>query len=407
VINANDDDDNDEHHHHSHHRELEEWGNDKANNNDEESLLDSSSYRPFLNSWPNSISSIPSFPENIPREELVREAQSDVLVEEIDKHKSWVSDQFEAVKKAAPPTFIFSSPSFSLEKFTRALQLAGSRSISIQLPSSSSSSSSGKGSVLVPLFDMANHHPNPTATYRLVSGSDDNNNNDDDDDNEGGESIELVARKDISEGEEITISYGAYPNSIMAKCYGFVPTNNPYDFERVSMRGILQAAMDAGALLETTDLSKVENLVAALGFDTTNNSRILATGPEESLWMSLRAALVTNDDEYEELLEVLEAIEMDEADDEDLWEMDNDADIVRRAKIAHAAFTALEHGISAKSTLEEDEEILLRNDTTALSCGSRLLVELRSERKRLLRSASWRMAAVMGRPREAREILSL
>ena len=50
-------------------------------------------------------------------EELRREAQCAALVEDSEKHRAWVLDQFEAVKELAPPSDL--SP-FSFEAFERA-----------------------------------------------------------------------------------------------------------------------------------------------------------------------------------------------------------------------------------------------------------------------------------------------
>lgn len=345
----------------------------------------SSSYGSFLSSWPDGVPSL-----NIPRDELLREAQSDALVEQIDSHSAWVEGQFDAATKAAPR-----SCSFSFDEFARALQLAGSRSLAVLRSSGES------GSALVPLLDMANHRPEPNAFHRYVrAGGDDGN-------AEGeGEAIELVSRATISEGEEISISYGEYPNDVLAGCYGFVPGDNPHAFEGASLSQILRAAREAGALdLSEEDMDIMEGIMevsaAALGFDARSEFRILATGPEEGLWLCLRAAL-SGGEKRRELLDIIEAIDMDEADDEDLWESDDHNDIARRAGILRAALGALERNVSSRSTLEEDEE-LLRGDN--LSVGKRLLVELRSERKRLLRSASRKMAAVAENPGEACRIL--
>ena len=317
-----------------------------------------SPYGPYLASWPDGI---PSLPANTPPEELRREAQRPVLfLKDMDRHRAWVRDQLEAVREVAPP----SEPvAFSLEAFERAVQLVGSRSLALR----------GGGSALVPLVDMANHRPTPTAFYRHSDGA-----------------VELVATTDIAEGEEISIDYGVKSNSIMAKVYGFVPLDNPHDYELVTLSQVLDAAQEAGVLDEDPDT--LEFAATALGLGRRTH-HIRAAGPEEDLWLALRAALA-GPQEHEELQRLLAAVDMDEADEEDLWDDEDEANVARRAEVMRAACLVFERRLSAESTLEEDED-RLRHDE--LSAGCRLLIELRKERKRLLRSAAQRMTAMLER----------
>ena len=104
----------------------------------------------------------------------------------------------------------------------------------------------------LPILDMANHGCPPTADYRLVDNQ-----------------IHLTATRALNEQEPVTIFYGNHCNRELAGCYGFVPTDNPCDYELLSLIEILQAAKDAGAL-ECDNVFSLEESVVSLGLPTTN-----------------------------------------------------------------------------------------------------------------------------------------
>ena len=329
-----------------------------------------------------------------------------------------------------------------MEIFQKAVQLVGSRSVRL----------SSKRSVCVPILDMANHCSMPSARYVLHNQQDDdddddannnntnnssnsNNNNNDD----ATTTIQLVATRAIKAGDEVTISYGKHTNRQMAGCYGFIPTtptsNNPHDYELVSLLEILYAAIDGGVLTiddqaaggegkgESSDdlLFSVVNQVAEFGVPITN-LRLLPLGRLDSnLWLALRIAMAIlrrydkktdgnsnnnnnddNDDDINTIAYILDEIEMDEADEDDLWESDINVEaVIKRATVLHGALIILEQrmgrgGSSSSTTLEEDERIL--QDFPILRLGNnstRLLVELRLERKKLVRSLSNQMKVVL------------
>ncbi|OEU06451.1 hypothetical protein FRACYDRAFT_254468 [Fragilariopsis cylindrus CCMP1102] len=367
-------------------------------------------WAPFLNSWPELVLNLP---ENLPEKDLVRYAQCETFIADTREYNTWLEQQYnttsELWRSHHDPQSSSSSttpqqqqlPSFtntnfcSMEMFQKAVQLVGSRSVRL----------SSKRSVCVPILDMANHCSMPSARYA---------------------------------GDEVTISYGKHTNRQMAGCYGFIPTtftSNPHDYELVSLLEILYAAIDGGVLTiddkaaggegkgESGDhlLFSVVNQVAEFGVPITN-LRLLPFGRLDSnLWLALRIAMAIlrrydkktdgnsnnnnnddNDDDINTIAYILEAIEMDEADEDDLWESDTNVEaVIKRATVLHEALIILEQrmgrgGSSSSTTLEEDERIL--QDFPILRLGNnstRLLVELRLERKKLVRSLSNQMKVVL------------
>ena len=324
--------------------------------------------------------------------------------------------------------------------FQKAVQLVGSRSVRL----------SSKRSVCVPILDMANHCSMPSARYVLHNQQDDddannntnntNNSSNSNNNDDATTTIQLVATRAIKAGDEVTISYGKHTNRQMAGCYGFIPTtpttSNPHDYELVSLLEILYAAIDGGVLTIDDDkaaggegkgesgdhlLFSVVNQVAEFGVPITN-LRLLPFGRlDGNLWLALRIAMAIlrrydnktdgnsnnnnnddNDDDINTIAYILEAIEMDEADEDDLWESDINVEaVIKRATVLHGALIILEQrmgrgGSSSSTTLEEDERIL--QDFPILRLGNnstRLLVELRLERKKLVRSLSNQMKVVL------------
>uniref|UniRef100_U9SLF9 SET domain-containing protein n=1 Tax=Rhizophagus irregularis (strain DAOM 181602 / DAOM 197198 / MUCL 43194) TaxID=747089 RepID=U9SLF9_RHIID len=101
---------------------------------------------------------------------------------------------------------------FPLEKFTQndymwALCAIWSRGMDFQLP--------GKQfRCIAPFADMLNHSPDVQLCHTYNPQSD---------------SLQILAGKDYTIGEQVFINYGSVPNNRLLRLYGFVLPNNPYD----------------------------------------------------------------------------------------------------------------------------------------------------------------------------------
>ena len=130
-------------------------------------------------------------------------------------------------------------PDDSLRDITRALSLIHSRTFI----------SSGIH-VWVPGVDLCNHSLTPNATVRCRHNPDEC---------QGAAATEEIAppvrqlvrpscfdliagERGISAGEEVTISYGSWPNDVFLLFFGFVPTDNPND--SVVLFGDLEEVVD-------------------------------------------------------------------------------------------------------------------------------------------------------------------
>ena len=407
----------------------------------------SSCWAPFLNSWPELV---PNLPENLDEKDLVRYAQCETFIADTREYNTWLEQQYTTTSElwqsrdpqsssttSQEQSSITNNNFCSMEMFQKAVQLVSSRSVRL----------SSKRSVCVPILDMANHCSMPSARYVLHNQQDDddanntnNSSNSNNTDDDATTTIQLVATRAIKAGDEVTISYGKHTNRQMAGCYGFIPTtptSNPHDYELISLLEILYAAIDGGVLTiddgaeiegaagkgESGDhlLFSVVNQVAEFGVPITN-LRLLPLGRLDSnLWLALRIAMAIlrrfdnktdgnsnnnnnndNDDDINTIAYILDTIEMDEADEDDLWESDINVEaVIKRATVLHGALIILEQrmgrgGSSSSTTLEEDERNL--QDFPILRSGNdstRLLVELRLERKKLVRSLSNQMKVVL------------
>jgi hypothetical protein len=428
---------------------IDDDGNSQSNLPSSQSSC-SRCWAPFLNSWPELV---PNLPENLPEKDLVRYAQCETFIADTREYNTWLEQQYNTTSElwrshhdpqsSSSSTTPQPQPSStnnnfcSMEMFQKAVQLVGSRSVRL----------SSKRSVCVPILDMANHCSMPSARYVLHNQQDDddddannntnNNSNSNNNDDDATTTIQLVATRAIKAGDEVTISYGKHTNRQMAGCYGFIPTtftSNPHDYELVSLLEILYAAIDGGVLTiddkaaggegkgESGDhlLFSVVDQVAEFGVPITN-LRLLPFGRLDSnLWLALRIAMAIlrrydkktdgnsnnnnnddNDDDINTIAYILEAIEMDEADEDDLWESDINVEaVIKRATVLHGALIILEQrmgrgGSSSSTTLEEDERILQDVPIRLGNNSTRLLVELRLERKKLVRSLSNQMKVVL------------
>ena len=68
---------------------------------------------------------------------------------------------------------------------------------------------------MLPLIDMANHTFSPNAEVLPLEG--------------GGGAVGLFARRAITEGEPLLLSYGQLSNDFLFMDYGFIVEDNPYD----------------------------------------------------------------------------------------------------------------------------------------------------------------------------------
>ena len=86
-----------------------------------------------------------------------------------------------------------------------------------------STTSHGVRRLLVPLLDLANHEPVPSAMYAYGEGE------------ACGPSIRLHAARSLAAGDAVTITYGEHDSTHFAMYYGFVPYPNSHDAVQVTL----------------------------------------------------------------------------------------------------------------------------------------------------------------------------
>ena len=349
--------------------------------------VDSDDWSPFVRSWP---SSLPPLPDD-----------SDVLALSLSgaveggqsrrtwassTTSAWIKEQYElaaeafrradeaadATTESAPDVGMAFPP---LDSFSATVRLVGSRCLCLR------AGAFGERRFLVPVLDMANHDGvSPSAHFAFCDGGASG----------GSGSIQLVAARRISAGDAVTISYGEHTNAEFVLAYGFVPRDNPFDCEVVSLRQLLRAALSAGCTRAAASVESVDTVVESVtrvGLPTTG-LRLLSTAPAEETVLSLRAALAP--DGGAALAALLEAIAMDELDEDELDDDDDDdASAADCAAVVAAACATLEASLAAR----QEEE-----GPPATGTSHELLEELRASRVRLLRSLQRQMEAVATAP---------
>lgn len=113
-----------------------------------------------------------------------------------------------------PPTPPFPDAAFGPDRLRWAHAVFWSRAIALPLPSWSRGAGAGAGSdgALTPLLDLCNHAAGSRVSLRAR-----------------GARVELVAERDVAEGEEVRIHYGAKGNAELLRRHGFVLPDNPAD----------------------------------------------------------------------------------------------------------------------------------------------------------------------------------
>ena len=340
-----------------------------------------SEWSPYLASWPTAVPELPT------DEEVLAISTGAARVVDADAEawrrtwarsttRTWITAQHAVAMEAHEAAHGGqSSPFHSLEVFSAAVRLVGSRCLRL------SAGPYGARSFLVPMLDMANHDGCEPSAFFAYSPE--------------RACIELVARGPINAGDAVTISYGEHTNAEFARAYGFVPRDNPHDCEVVSLQELLRAAQAAGAL-RVDDIEAIVAAVDSAGLPTLG-LRLFASAPAEETILALRAAFAP--DGGASLAEVLEAIAMDMFDEDDIDDDDDafdDALAAECAALLAAACTTLEAACGS----QEDE---LQRPELSSSMG--LLCELRGSRMCLLRSLRRNMEAVGTSPLGARAAL--
>jgi hypothetical protein len=113
-----------------------------------------------------------------------------------------------------PRTPPFPEDAFGPDRLRWAHAVFWSRAIALPLPSWSRGAGAGAGSdgALTPLLDLCNHAAGSRVSLRAR-----------------GARVELVAERDVAEGEEVRINYGAKGNAELLRRHGFVLPDNPAD----------------------------------------------------------------------------------------------------------------------------------------------------------------------------------
>lgn len=113
-----------------------------------------------------------------------------------------------------PPTPPFPEDAFGPDRLRWAHAVFWSRAIALPLPSWSRGAGAGAGSdgALTPLLDLCNHAAGSRVSLRAR-----------------GARVQLVAERDVAEGEEVRIHYGAKGNAELLRRHGFVLPDNPAD----------------------------------------------------------------------------------------------------------------------------------------------------------------------------------
>ena len=177
-----------------------------------------SPWAPFLSSWP---SEPPPLPKNMEPAQLA-EAQDMRFEADVDGDYFWAAEQYAAVVEAAEAAGL-PTPCSDAE-LRWALELVWSRVLRL-----SCGATHGVRRLLVPVLDLANHEPQPSAlfTYSAAAG--------------GGGAVRLHAVRALEAGDAVTITYGEESGTHFCQYYGFVPSDDPYASWQLSPLTLLAA----------------------------------------------------------------------------------------------------------------------------------------------------------------------
>lgn len=270
---------------------------------------------------------------------------------------------------------------------------ASSRAFKVRGPNSTPS--------MLPVIDVCNHSFSPSATVRLVDGSDGD--------------VELVATRELSAGEAIELNYGNLSNDELLLDYGFIIENNPYDVVKLrwdlklvelarEIGGIGTASIGAqaaeeehgGATINLDDIMRVTSWQHAalqrIGLGASNvELDVHASGVDRKLLAGLR------------VLYSKSPTEASRAADAPYGMMDASvvsADTEIKALRSCMSLVALALG-NFQTTLEEDRQLLAdasANGALATKTQQQILaIRFRVEKKKLLSSAMARLNDAIAR----------
>jgi histone-lysine N-methyltransferase SETD3 len=233
--------------------------------------------------------------------------------------------------------------------------------------------------VICPMIDMANHQSttaNGGVSFEFF-----------------GDAYSLAATRDVAQGQEVYISYGARSNDQLLQYYGFVEQDNPHDvyimpplrewnidaLEQACGRkfasGRLQK-LDRAGLLGTN--FEIEENVSGEGIANPKGGVVIsrAGGIDPAVMQALRA-LVSSDEEWAAAGEAIGNF---------AEELSGGPENERLAKLA--AKTAIEMELASKPTTIEEDEALLKRIQSSKSLDSSaeeiLPILFRIEKKKLL-----------------------
>lgn len=173
---------------------------------------------PFLDSWPKVP---PPLPTACDPAELSL-ASDPSLSSKADEAFFWLDEQYWIARDAAEAADEKLLDTFpEARAFREAMEFVWSRCLRL------SSGPHGVRRLLVPLLDLANHEPVPSAMYAFGHSA------------QCGPSIRLHAARAMQAGEAVTITYGEHDSTHFATYYGFAPAPNPYDAVQVSLADVL------------------------------------------------------------------------------------------------------------------------------------------------------------------------
>lgn len=212
----------------------------------------------FLHSWPDP----PALPKDCELDELAIAGDSTLEIQ-ADEACFWLDEQFWALQSAASDQSAESELSFTMDDFTQAMVNVWSRCLKL------SAGKFGVRRLLVPLLDMANHEPQPSALFAFSPAAG------------CGPAIRLHAAQPLRKGDAVTITYGAHTTAHFALYYGFVPRVNPFDAFEVSVGLILSLLPEE--FLGESPAGGWEAAIAALPEEMQGNLLLKAAGPPEEL----------------------------------------------------------------------------------------------------------------------------
>ena len=173
-------------------------------------------HNPFLDSWPQKP---PPLPTSCDSSEHAL-ASDPSLSTKADEAFFWLDEQYWLAKDAAEASELLRTFP-DAEAFRSAMEFVWSRCLRL------SSGPHGVRRLLVPLLDLANHEPVPSAMYAFGHSA------------RVGPSIRLHAARALNVGDAVTITYGEHESTHFALYYGFVPEPNPHDALQVSLSDVL------------------------------------------------------------------------------------------------------------------------------------------------------------------------